>query len=102
LPRRTRKLLARRDDLQAQIDKWHRQRVNRTVRSRGVPGVPDEIGYLQPEPADFTITTSGVDAEITTTAGPQLCGADPERAVRAERVQRPGGDRCTTRCTAPT
>ncbi|MFY9768457.1 MAG: malate synthase G, partial [Mycobacterium sp.] len=31
-----------------------------------------EIGYLLPEPADFTITTSGVDAEITTTAGPQL------------------------------
>ena len=31
-----------------------------------------EIGYLQPEPGDFTITTSGVDDEITTTAGPQL------------------------------
>ena len=31
-----------------------------------------EIGYLQPEPDDFTITTSGVDDEITTTAGPQL------------------------------
>ena len=31
-----------------------------------------EIGYLLPEPADFTITTAGVDDEITTTAGPQL------------------------------
>lgn len=31
-----------------------------------------DIGYLQPEPDDFTITTSGVDDEITTTAGPQL------------------------------
>ena len=31
-----------------------------------------DIGYLQPEPADFSITTSGVDAEITSTAGPQL------------------------------
>ncbi len=31
-----------------------------------------DIGYLQPEPDDFTITTAGVDDEITTTAGPQL------------------------------
>ncbi len=31
-----------------------------------------EIGYLQPEPGDFTITTSGVDDEIKTMAGPQL------------------------------
>src|SRR6185312_14141986 len=31
-----------------------------------------EIGYLQPDPGDFTITTSGVDDEITKTAGPQL------------------------------
>src|SRR4029079_556334 len=31
-----------------------------------------DIGYLEPEPGDFTITTAGVDDEITTTAGPQL------------------------------
>ena len=65
-------LLARRDDLQAQIDKWHRQRVIGGFEAGEYRDFLTEIGYLQPEPADFTITTSGVDAEITTTAGPQL------------------------------
>jgi len=65
-------LLARRDDLQAQIDKWHRQRVIGAFEPAEYQAFLTEIGYLQPEPADFTITTSGVDAEITTTAGPQL------------------------------
>ncbi|MBB5160900.1 malate synthase G [Mycobacterium sp. AZCC_0083] len=65
-------LLARRDELQAQIDKWHRQRVIGPFDPAEYQAFLTEIGYLQPEPADFTITTSGVDAEITTTAGPQL------------------------------
>jgi malate synthase len=65
-------LLARRDELQAQIDKWHRQRVIEPVNVEAYKEFLAEIGYLQPEPADFTITTSGVDDEITTTAGPQL------------------------------
>ncbi|HEX7825783.1 MAG TPA: malate synthase G, partial [Mycobacterium sp.] len=65
-------LLARRDELQAQIDKWHRQRVIGAFEPADYQAFLTEIGYLQPEPADFTITTSGVDAEITTTAGPQL------------------------------
>src|ERR1700710_262582 len=65
-------LLARRDDLQAQIDKWHRQRVIEPVDVEAYQQFLVDIGYLQPEPADFTVTTSGVDDEITTTAGPQL------------------------------
>jgi len=65
-------LLARRDDLQAQIDKWHRQRVIEPLDIEAYKRFLNEIGYLQPEPADFTITTSGVDDEITSTAGPQL------------------------------
>src|ERR1700753_1403059 len=65
-------LLARRDHLQAQIDKWHRQHVIEPLDPEAYREFLTEIGYLQPEPADFTITTAGVDDEITTTAGPQL------------------------------
>ena len=65
-------LLNRRDELQAQIDKWHRHRVIEPVDPEAYRQFLTEIGYLLPEPDDFTITTSGVDPEITTTAGPQL------------------------------
>ncbi|OBH84774.1 MULTISPECIES: malate synthase G [unclassified Mycobacterium] len=65
-------LLRRRDELQAQIDKWHRQRVIEPFDVEAYRQFITEIGYLLPEPEDFTITTSGVDDEITTTAGPQL------------------------------
>lgn len=65
-------LLARRDDLQAQIDRWHRARVIEPVDLEAYKEFLTEIGYVQPEPADFTITTANVDDEITKTAGPQL------------------------------
>jgi malate synthase len=65
-------LLNRRDELQAQIDKWHRQRVIGPFEPEAYRQFLTEIGYLRPEPDDFSITTSGVDPEITTTAGPQL------------------------------
>ena len=69
---RNQDLLARRDQLQAQIDKYHRQHVIEPLDADGYREFLTEIGYLQPEPADFSITTAGVDDEITTTAGPQL------------------------------
>jgi malate synthase len=65
-------LLQTRDELQAQIDKWHRHRVIEPIDVDAYRQFLTEIGYLLPEPDDFTITTSGVDDEITTTAGPQL------------------------------
>ncbi|MDQ2635605.1 MAG: malate synthase G, partial [Actinomycetota bacterium] len=65
-------LLARRADLQARIDKWHRQRVIEPIDAEAYKDFLIEIGYLAPEPDDFSITTTGVDDEITTTAGPQL------------------------------
>ncbi|OBB58795.1 malate synthase G [Mycolicibacterium monacense] len=69
---RNQELLARRDDLQAQIDKWHRQRAIGPHDADEYKQFLTEIGYLEPDPGDFTITTAGVDDEITTTAGPQL------------------------------
>ena len=69
-------LLARRDELQAQIDKWHRARVIDPVDTdefkTSYQEFLSEIGYLQPEPEEFSITTAGVDPEITSTSGPQL------------------------------
>jgi malate synthase len=65
-------LLSTRDELQARIDKWHRHRVIEPLDADAYRQFLTEIGYLQPEPDDFTITTSGVDDEITKTAGPQL------------------------------
>ena len=69
---RNQDLLAHRDDLQAQIDKWHRARVIGPFDTDEYKRFLTDIGYLQPEPDDFTISTVGVDAEIATTAGPQL------------------------------
>src|ERR1700691_2064952 len=69
---RNQELLARRDQLQAQIDKWHRQHIIEPIDPEAYRTFLTEIGYLQPEPADFTITTAGVDDEITTTDGAQL------------------------------
>jgi malate synthase len=65
-------LLARRDELQARIDKWHRQRVIEPLDTEAYREFLTEIGYLLPAPDDFTISTAGVDDEITKTAGPQL------------------------------
>ncbi len=65
-------LLARRAELQAQIDKWHRAHVLEPHDPEAYKAFLTEIGYLQPEPEDFTVTTSGVDPEIASTAGPQL------------------------------
>lgn len=69
---RNRALLATRQDLQDKIDDWHRQRRGQAHDTRGYRTFLREIGYLVPQGEPFTITTSGVDPEIATIAGPQL------------------------------
>ena len=65
-------LLAKRDDIQGQIDDWHRKYGPVANNPQGYEFFLRDIGYLVPEPADFTIETTGLDAEITTLCGPQL------------------------------
>ena len=67
-----RELLAKRDDLQAQIDTWHQQRSGKPVDQKAYKAFLQEIGYLVPEGPDFDITTTDVDPEIADQAGPQL------------------------------
>ncbi len=67
-----RALLERRDALQQRIDEWHRERRGKPFDAASYTAFLREIGYLLPEPADFAITTQGVDPEIAEMAGPQL------------------------------
>ncbi len=62
-------LLAKRDELQAKIDEWHR---NNTFELEAYKAFLTEIGYLLPEVEDFQITTENVDEEIALLAGRQL------------------------------
>ena len=67
-----RALLAKRDDLQARIDRWHSARAGQAWDATAYQAFLTEISYLVPEPAPFSIDTANVDAEVATMAGPQL------------------------------
>ncbi|MGC8474924.1 MAG: malate synthase G [Acetobacteraceae bacterium] len=69
---RIRAALVRRDALQTEIDAWHRANRARPIDPAAYEAFLRRIGYLVDEPADFTIDTTGVDAEIAAIAGPQL------------------------------
>ena len=65
-------LLAKREELQAKIDAWHGEHAGKPHDGGAYRAFLQEIGYLVPEPGDFTIGTRNVDSEIATIAGPQL------------------------------
>ncbi len=67
-----RALLDRRDDLQAQIDAWHLQHRGQGHDATAYRAFLEEIGYLVPEGADFSIETGPTDPEIARVCGPQL------------------------------
>jgi malate synthase len=67
-----RKLLEKREDLQAKIDDWHRARKGQPFNAMEYRTFLYDIGYLVTEPQPFSIGTQNVDPEIATMAGPQL------------------------------
>ena len=69
---RNRELLQTRENLQAQIDAWHDQRVGESINHAEYKAFLQEIGYLVEEGAGFQIETENVDPEIALQAGPQL------------------------------
>ena len=65
-------LLDKRDQLQAELDRWHQTHRGPVSDPAHYEKFLREIGYLVAEPESGTIETTGVDAEIATIAGPQL------------------------------
>lgn len=70
LGKENRRLLEKRDVLQAKIDAWHKGR--ESIDRVAYRSFLQEIGYLLPEGDHFQVLTNGVDPEVATVAGPQL------------------------------
>jgi Malate synthase len=67
-----RKLLEFRDELQKQIDEWHRKHGAVAASPDSYRAFLKDIGYLEDEPGDFAVEPGQLDPEITTICGPQL------------------------------
>ncbi|MEC5212933.1 malate synthase [Polaromonas sp. CG_9.5] len=65
-------LLAERDRLQTELDTWHKAHPGPIADMPAYRAFLEGIGYLVPQPANVTITTANVDAELAVQAGPQL------------------------------
>lgn len=66
---RNKMLLTKRETIQQQIDEWHRTNEYDYVKYKAFL---QDIDYLLPPCEDFKITTSNVDEEMASMAGPQL------------------------------
>jgi malate synthase len=65
-------LLAERDRIQAEMDRWHTANPGPIQDMAAYRAHLEKIGYLVPVPASVQTTTANVDAELATQAGPQL------------------------------
>ncbi|TNE65659.1 MAG: malate synthase G [Alphaproteobacteria bacterium] len=69
---KTRAALKRRDELQAKIDAWHKERPGPNYDFAEYKAFLKDIGYLEAEGPAFRVETRNVDPEIASIAGPQL------------------------------
>ncbi|MBX8499548.1 malate synthase G [Pseudomonas lijiangensis] len=67
-----RDLLAERDRLQGELDKWHKAHPGPISNMSAYRSFLQSIGYLHPVPEQVCATTSNVDLEISDQSGPQL------------------------------
>lgn len=64
-------LLQKRDELQAQINEWHKAN-KKNFNFDAYKSFLQEIGYLQPEVEEYKVSTANVDDSVAVQAGPQL------------------------------
>ena len=69
---KTQALLEKRGVLQKQITQWYKDNPERPIDLPAYKAFLKEIGYLVDQGGEFKVTTSNVDPEIATIAGPQL------------------------------
>ena len=70
---RTAELVAKREELQGQLDEWHRQHKGQPVDAAAYDAFLTEIGYLEQEPPQgIQVAPSNIDSEIASLCGPQL------------------------------
>jgi malate synthase len=69
---RNRELLAERDRLQAELDKWYTAHPGPVADAQAYRTFLESIGYIVDVPEHVAVHTTKVDTEITQQAGPQL------------------------------
>jgi malate synthase len=66
------KLIQKREDIQKQIDEWHKKNKGKEFNRKEYLDFLKSISYIVEEKNKFNIETTNVDDEIATIAGPQL------------------------------
>ena len=66
------KLISKREEIQKKIDEWHKNNKNTSFNHNEYKEFLKSINYIVEEGEDFQITTTNVDPEIASIAGPQL------------------------------
>jgi malate synthase len=67
-----RRLLDVRAGLEKGLDAWHQERAGQPLDPHEYKSFLQDTGYMLPEEGSLAITTSDVDPEISSIAGPQL------------------------------